>query len=208
MDSELKQLKTGTTILGIVCKDGVVMAGDNRSSIGQSIIFNKSSDKVYPLNEYLVFAGCGSATEAQKVGKLLTAELKLRELKSKQRPTVRQSASLLSNIQVEASAYILAGFDKNGKASLYEITGGHLTQVEDYTASVGSGMPYSLGFLERSWKSNLTIDEGVNLAIESLKASTARDMASGNGMDIYTITKDGIKKVISQRAETVYKNKE
>ncbi|NCO17873.1 proteasome subunit beta [Candidatus Pacearchaeota archaeon CG09_land_8_20_14_0_10_30_9] len=201
-------VKTGTTILGIVCKDGVVMAGDNRATIGGSLIMSKDEKKVYPLNDYLVFSGCGSATEIQKVSKILTAELKLKFLKSKSRPSVRQSASLLSNVQVLQSAFILAGFDEDGSTSLYEITGGFLKKIEDYTASVGSGMPYSLGFLERAWKPTLTVKEGIELAIESIKASSARDVGSGNGIDVYTLTKDGIKKVISQKVEEIYKNRE
>ena len=201
-------VKTGTTILGIVCKDGVVMAGDNRATIGGSLIVSKDEKKVYPLNDYLVFSGCGSATEIQKVSKILTAELKLKFLKSKSRPSVRQSASLLSNVQVSQSAFILAGFDEDGSTSLYEITGGFLKKIEDYTASVGSGMPYSLGFLERAWKPTLTVKEGIELAIESIKASSARDVGSGNGIDVYTLTKDGIKKVISQKVEEIYKNRE
>ncbi|HIH52535.1 proteasome subunit beta [Candidatus Pacearchaeota archaeon] len=201
-------VKTGTTILGIVCKDGVVMAGDNRATIGGSLIMSKDEKKVYPLNDYLVFSGCGSATEIQKVSKILTAELKLKFLKSKSRPSVRQSASLLSNVQVSQSAFILAGFDEDGSTSLYEITGGFLKKIEDYTASVGSGMPYSLGFLERAWKPTLTVKEGIELAIESIKASSARDVGSGNGIDVYTLTKDGIKKVISQKVEEIYKNRE
>lgn len=201
-------VKTGTTILGIVCKDGVVMAADNRVTLGHGLIMDKDMEKVYPLNDYLMFAGCGSATEAQKVSKLLTAELRLKHLKSKKRPTIRESASLLSNIQVQSSAFILGGFDENGSTSIYEITGGFLKQVKDYTASVGSGMPYSLGFLERSWKSNLSVEEGVALAVESLKSSMARDNASGNGIDIFTITKNGIKKVLSQTIESNYKDKE
>ncbi len=201
-------VKTGTTILGIVCKDGVVMAGDNRVTIGSALIVSKDEEKVYPLNDYLVFAGCGSATEAQKAGKVLAAELKLKHLKAKSRPSVRQSASLLSNIQVSQSAFILAGIDSDGTASIYEITGGFLKKISDFTASIGSGMPYALGFLERSWKPNLTVKEGVELAIESIKASSARDIGSGNGIDVYTLTKDGIKKVISQKVEEIYKNKE
>ena len=47
MDSELKNsVKTGTTILGIVCKDGVVMASDNRVTIGQGLIVQKDYEKV------------------------------------------------------------------------------------------------------------------------------------------------------------------
>ena len=204
MDDELKKLKTGTTILGIVCKDGVVMAADRRSTVG-NMIYNKDSEKVRKLNDYLVFSGCGSATESQKVSKLLTAELRLKELKSKSRPTVRQAASLLSNIQVEASAFILAGVDEDKSVHLYDVLGGYLDEVKDYTASVGSGMPFALGYLERSWKPNISVDEGVEIAKEALKSSTARDEASGNGIDIFTLTKSGIKKVVSQEIQPNYK---
>jgi proteasome beta subunit len=208
MDEDIKKniLKTGTTILGIVCKDGVVMAGDKRSGIGNSIIYSKDEDKVFPLNNYLVFAGCGSAAEMQKVSKLLTAELKLKELKSRTRPSVKQSASLLSNIRAEQSAFILAGFDEDGKVSLYDILGGHLGEIKNFTASVGSGMPYVLGLLERQYKKNIDVKEGVELAKEAIKSSTQRDMASGNGIDVYTITKDGIKKVVSQEILPEYKD--
>ena len=206
MDEELKNsvLKTGTTILGIVCKDGVVMAGDRRGSVG-GIIYSKDSEKVKVLNDYILFAGCGSSTEVQKVSKILTAELKLKELRSKSRPSVRQAASLLSNIRVSASAFILAGFDEDGNFSLYDILGGHLGEIKDYTASVGSGMPYVLGLLERQYKKGLTLKEGVELAKESLKSSTQRDSASGNGIDVYTISKDGIKKVVEETIEANYK---
>lgn len=183
------------------------MAADNRISMGQSIIIDKDYEKVYQLNDYLIFSGCGSATETQKLSKVLTAELKLKELRSKSRPTIRQSASLLSNMPAQASAFLLAGMDENEKPSIYEITGGLLKQVKDYSASVGSGMPYALGFLERAWNPDLTIEQGVELAKEALEAAMARDMASGNGIDIYTITKDEIKKVFSKKIESVYKDK-
>jgi len=91
-------LKTGTTILGIVCKDGVVMAADRRTSLGHGLIFHKDSRKVETINDYLVFAGCGSAVETQKVSKLLVAELKLKELKSKSRPSIKQAANLTSTM--------------------------------------------------------------------------------------------------------------
>ena len=207
MDSEIKKsiLKTGTTILGIVCKDGIVMAGDRRGSVGDSLIYNKNTKKVSQLNDYLVFSGCGAATEIQKVSKILTAELRLKQLKSKTRPPVRQAAGLLSNIPVQVSAFILAGIDEDKSVHLYDILGGFLEEVSDYTASVGSGMPYALGYLERSWKSDLSVEEGIQIAKEALKASMSRDMGSGNGMDIYTLTKEGIKKVVSQEIQSSFK---
>src|SRR3990167_4640447 len=99
MDQELKDsiLKTGTTILGIVCKDGVVMAADRQVTAGHAVM-SKRERKVFQVNDYLVMAGCGIAGDIQRVPKILRAELKLKELRSKSRPTVKHAASLLNNM--------------------------------------------------------------------------------------------------------------
>jgi proteasome beta subunit len=199
METELKSsMKTGTTILGIVCKDGVVMAADRRGS-GGGMVLGKDMEKVFPINDYIVMSGCGLAMEIQKIPRYVAAELKLQELKSKVRPSVKQAANLLSNIRISGqSAFLLAGFNRNGTTELYSTDpAGHITKVEDYDANFGSGMSFVLGFLEREYKKGISIEEGVRLAVESVKSSTQRDLASGNGIDVYTITKDGIKKAVS-----------
>lgn len=207
MNSESKNIvRTGTTILGINCKDGVVMAADRQTTIGHSIVFSKNSQKVEKINDYLVFSGCGSATESQKVRKLLVAELKLKELKSKSRPSVRQAASLLSNIRIMESAFLIAGFNEDGSFELYEVTGGLFSKVEDFSASIGSGMPFALGLLERQYKEGMTVREGIEIATEAMKSSIQRDVGSGYGIDIFTITKDGIKKVTEQTIEPNFKD--
>ncbi len=201
-------VKTGTTILGIVCKDGVVMAGDNRASLGNTLVGGKDLQKVLPINDYLLVAIAGHATEAVKSSKLLAAELKLKQLKSKKRPTVKEAASLLSNIPVQASGFLVGGIDENGNASLYEIIGGLSTKVSDFSGSIGSGLMYVLGYLERMWKPDVTVKEGIELAKEAIKASMERDFGTGNGMNIFTITKDGIKEVVRDKTELIYKKRE
>lgn len=219
MDAELKNsiLKTGTTLIGIVCKDGVVMAADRQSTLGSSVVWEKNAKKVSPINNYLVMSGCGVASDANRVPKLLAAELKLKELRSKSRPTIKQAASLLSNMNYsgirqpsmipQQAGFLLAGFNEDGTTELYSILpDGATTKVNDYDASVGSGMPYVLGLLERQYKKDITIKEGVELAKEALKSSTQRDTSSGYGIDIFAITKDGIKKVVSQEIKPEYKD--
>lgn len=198
-------LKTGTTILGIVCKDGVVMAADRRGTAG-GIVLGKNERKVFQINDYIVMSGCGLAMELQKIPKYVAAELKLKELKSKTRPSVKQAVNLLSNIRLSGqSAFLLAGFDEDGVTELYSTDPiGHITKVDDYDANFGSGMPFVLGFLEREYKKGMSVEEGVKLAIESIKASTQRDTSSGNGIDVFTITKDGIKKAVEQEIKPNY----
>jgi proteasome beta subunit len=68
-------------------------------------------------------------------------------------------------------------------------------------------MPYVLGLLERQYNENLSVKEGIELAKEALKSSTQRDIGSGYGIDIFAITKEGIKKVVEQEIVSEYKDK-
>jgi len=218
MDAELKNsiLKTGTTILGIVCKDGVVMAADRQVTAG-TIVMSKDTKKVVQINDYLVTSWTGGAADAQRQGKLISAELKLKELRSKSRPSVKQAANLISSIAYSTIRQpsmipsivgtLVAGFNEDGSFELYTIEpAGTVIKVEDYDANFGSGMPYVLGLLERQYKKNMTLKEGIELAKESLKSSTQRDVGSGYGIDVFTISKEGIKKVVEQTIEPDYKD--
>lgn len=101
---------------------------------------------------------------------------------------------------------LIAGVDESGEIELYTVEpAGGVYKVKEYDANFSSGMPYILGLLERQYKKDLTIKEGIELAKESLKSSTQRDVGSGNGIDVFAITKDGIKHVISEGITPEYK---
>ncbi|MBI2003932.1 hypothetical protein HYS72_00520 [Candidatus Pacearchaeota archaeon] len=148
---------------------------------------------------------------------MLPAELRLKELRSKTRPSIKQSASLLSNISYsgirqpsmipQQAGFLLGGFNEDGTTELYSIEpAGSFVKVEDYDANFGSGMPYVLGLLERQYKKGLSVKEGVELAKEAIKSSTQRDTGSGYGIDVFAITKEGIKKVVEQEIVSEYKD--
>lgn len=219
MDEDLKKniLHSGTTLVGIVCKDGVVMGGDRKSTLGGQIVYQKNAKKVVQINDYLVTSGTGSSSDIDMLQRLAAAQLKLKELKDKKRPTVKESANLISTISYHnirqpsmipfMAGTMVGGFNEDGKAELYSVgPDGSIILVEDFNANFSSGMPYVLGLLERQFKKGLTVKEGVELAIEAVKASSERDTASGYGVDVFTITKDGIKQVSSIKAEAVYKD--
>lgn len=217
MDNELKNsiLKSGTTILGIVCKEGIVMASDRRSTAG-SIVMSKNIQKTVKINDYLVMSGTGNASDIEMQKKVIAAELKLKELKSKKRPSVREAANLIGmityrNIRQPAMipsivGTLVGGLNDDGSAELYTIEpAGTAMKVDDFDANFGSGMPYVLGLLERQFKKDLSIKEGVELAIEAIKSSTQRDLGSGNGIDVFTLSKKGITHEIEQEITPDYK---
>ena len=221
MDAELKKniMSSGTSLVGIVCKDGIVMAGDKRATAGGSIVMNKNTDKIIPINEYLITSGTGVASDIDMLQKLAKAQLRIKELRDKKRPTVREAANLIAainyrNIRQPAMIQFIAGLmvgglNENGETELYSVEpAGSVMKVEDYDANFSSGMPYILGLLERSYKEGLTVEEGVVLAVEAIKSASERDTASGHGIDVFTITKDGIKHVAKQKVEKLYKEHE
>lgn len=218
MEEELKKniLKTGTSLVGIVCKNGVVMAGDRKTTAGGQIVMNKNKQKVVAINDYLVVSGTGTASDIEMLKKLVSAELRLKQLKDGRRPTIKESANLIAMIAYKnirqpsmipfIAGIMVGGLNEKNQAELYSVEpAGTAQKVEDYDANFSSGMPYILGLLERQWKKDLTIEQAIELAIESIKSSSQRDTASGHGVDVFTITKEGIKQVAKQTVESVYK---
>lgn len=217
MDENLKKriLKTGTSLVGIVCKDGVVMAGDRKTTAGGQIVMNKNTQKVCQLNNYLVISGTGVSSDIDLAKKLITAQLKLKELRDKKRPTIKEAASMIAMMSYKnirqpsmipfTAGLMVGGTNSDGKAELYSVEpAGSVMEVEDFDANFSSGMPYILGLLERQYKKGLTVEEGIALAKEAIKSSSERDTASGSGIDVFTITKEGIKHASKQKSEPVY----
>ena len=154
--------------------------------------------------------------------RLLEDLLKIREwlskeLKSKKRPTVKEAANLIGmityqNIRQPAMipsivGTLVAGYNEDGTTELYTVEpAGTAMKVEDFDANFGSGMPFVLGLLERQYNKNISVNEAVEMAIEALKSSTQRDTGSGNGIDVFTITKKGINHVVEQEITSEYKD--
>ena len=217
MDEDIKKmiLKTGTSLVGIICRDGIVMAGDRKSTLGGQIVFTKDTKKVIKINDYIVVSGTGIASDIELARKLIRAELKLKELRDKKRPTVKESANLISmmaykNIRQPSmipfqAGLMIGGLNESGTTELYTVTpDGSIHKVELFDANLSSGMPYILGMLEKNYKKDLTLKEAIELAVDSIKSASERDTASGYGVDVYAITKDGIKQVSKQKSEWKY----
>ena len=217
MNEEISKnmLKSNTSLVGIVCRDGLIMAGDRRATAG-NFIANKNATKVHQVSNYLLVSWTGGVADAQLTHKILAAELRLKELKTKVRPSVKEAANLLCsmifrNIRTPSMVpsivgMIVAGVNPNGTTEMYSIEpAGSVMRVIDYDANFSSGMPYILGLLERQYKKDILVKEGIELAKECIKSSTQRDSGSGNGIDVFTITKDGVQHVVSEEIIPQYK---
>ncbi|MEK6857846.1 MAG: proteasome subunit beta [Nanoarchaeota archaeon] len=197
--------KTGTTTVAIMCKDGIILAADRRATAGY-IAFKKAK-KIVPINDFMAVTTAGDVSEIQLVLKLIKAESKLKDLQTNRLSSATEVANLLSSLvysnlrkmsMVPAiTAFLFAAHDHDG-LHLFEIgPDGSMFPVDDYAAD-GSGSVFALGVLESTYKKNLSIEDGIKLAIKAVNTALQRDIYSGNGIDVVSITEKGVKTVFEK----------
>ncbi len=206
----MEHKKTGTTTIGLVCKDGVVLAADKRVTAGYMIV-DKKFRKIIKISDNVAVTIAGSVSDVQMLIKIIKAQIKLASLRRGKELSVKETTNLLANIVYSnirrpsmipsITGFLVGGKDNKG-FSLYEVgVAGDVIEATDYRAD-GSGSQFALGVLESDYKKDLPIKEATKLAVKSLNAAIQRDIASGNGFDVINITKDGIKRVLEQEINT------
>jgi proteasome beta subunit len=186
-------LKTGTTTVGLVAKDCVVLASDQRATMGL-LIANKTAQKIYKITDRIGATIAGSVADAQAIMDLLRAEAKLFEIQRGKPMRVKALTRLFSNIMFQArGTYLLqclvGGFDDEGPQVFYTDYIGSV--LPDKFTATGSGSPVALGVLEVGYKDDMPRKKAVELAIRSIAAAIERDAATGNSILVSVIDKDG-----------------
>ncbi|MHC1604404.1 MAG: archaeal proteasome endopeptidase complex subunit beta [Candidatus Methanofastidiosia archaeon] len=189
-------VKKGTTTVTLVCKDGVVLAADKRVSLGY-LIAHKNAKKVLKITDYIGITTAGSVGDIQTLVGYLKAEAKLYEIKNGKRMSPKALANLASAILQGQRYYplyawiVLAGMDgKEGQAFSIDPIGG---VSPDKMIATGSGMESAYGILDDRYSENMTIEDAVKLAVRAIAAAISRNMATGDGISLSVITKEGFK---------------
>lgn len=198
MDND--ELKKGTTTIGIVYADGVVLASEHRATMG-NIIAHKEVQKVFKIDDNLGLTVAGLVGDAQLLARYMKAEVELYKLKRGAPMSVKSAATLLSNILRSGGGMggyyyvglIMGGIDREG-GHVYGVDAAGGSIRDDYV-SVGSGSLMAYGVLEDHYKKGLPANEAIDIAVRALSAAMKRDSASGDGMTVVTIGKDGYKEL-------------
>ncbi len=203
-DQDIK--KTGTTTVAIVCKEGIVLAADKRVTSGYLLAYKKF-EKIAKITDNIAVTMAGTVSDVQLLTKLIRAELQLKKIRTNRECTVKEATNLLASLVYQnirklslipgISHFIVGGIDISGLYAYDVGADGSVTECDEYTSS-GSGSVMAYGVLETLYKKDLSVDEGVKLAAKSINAAVQRDIASGNGINIVTVTKDGVKNVLSK----------
>ncbi len=197
LQQKMQALKTGTTTVGLACSDGVILASDRRATMGY-FIASKDVQKVFQIDEKIAMTVAGSVADAQFLVRLLQSECRLYKLRYGRNMTTKNAASLLANMMFQYKYFpywvqlIVAGYDEKAEVYSIDMLGG---VTEERFTSTGSGSPVAYGVIEEGFKSGGAIKENAAVAAKAIAMAMRRDAATGEYVDVVTITKSGFKRL-------------
>ncbi|MCE4619809.1 MAG: archaeal proteasome endopeptidase complex subunit beta [Desulfurococcales archaeon] len=182
----------GTTTVGLIASDYVILAADKRATAG-TLIASRRVKKIVKITDRAAMTVSGLVADAQALADILREEARFYELTNGVKLSIKGLATLLSNILFSSKWFpylvqlIVGGYDV--KPRLYTLDPyGSITE-DQYTAT-GSGSPVAYGVLEDYYREDLTVDEAIEVAKRALKSAILRDSATGDGIDVVIIGKD------------------
>jgi 20S proteasome subunit beta 2 len=200
--------KTGTTIVGLKYKTGVVLAADTRATSGP-VVSDKNCIKIHSLTDQIFCCGAGTAADAERVARMASKELKMFANKYQRPPLVSHCVSLCTHYLHRyqghvGAALIVGGIDSEG-CHLHDIQP-HGSSNSVLFAALGSGSLAAVGFLEHGYKM-MDKDDAIELACSAIKAGILNDQYSGSSIDVCVIDHSGISflrnlRSISMRGDT------
>jgi len=192
-----KAKKTGTTIVGAIFKDGVVLGADTRATSG-NIVADKFCLKIHKAGPNMYCCGAGCAADTEQITKLLYSQMNLDRLNEGREPPVCSACRWLKQRlfryqgHIEA-ALILGGVDADGPYIYSVHPHGSVDRLPYLTS--GSGSLAAMSVLEHNWKPNMELEEVKKLVYEAVSAGVFNDLGSGSNVDLCVI-KDGVKDMI------------
>lgn len=190
-----EQFIPGATAVGIVFNDGVILAAEKRISLG-TYVMSKTGKKTFMLTDKVGAACAGMIADMQILMRQVEALARIRSLEIKRSVPPNSIAKIISVLLFERRYFplltqiIIGGINEKPVIYTLDPLG---SVLPDQYAAVGSGAEMAIGVIESEYKQDIDEDNAKRLAINAIRAAIARDAASGDGVDMLIITKQGSK---------------
>ncbi len=190
-----EQFMPGATAVGIAYKDGVVLGAEKRITLG-SFVRSKTGKKVFRVTDSVGAVCAGMVADMQNLVKEVSVYSKLKELESRKPMKPNSVAKLMSTLMFQnryaplLTQVILGGVGQKPVVYVLDPLG---SVIADQYATVGTGEETAIGVVEAGYSAAMTQKDARDLLVSSIKAAIARDAMSGNGIDILTVDRTGIK---------------
>ena len=195
----------GTTTVGIVCTDGVILSSDTRVTMGY-FVAHKQGKKIYQIDDHMAMTISGGVADAQYVVEVLKVNAKFYKLNNGRPMPIKAASRLVANVLFSARGGLMAqilvgGVDPTGPHIFSLDPFGSLT--EENCVATGSGSPIAYGVLEDKYKEGSEIKDILPVVVRAVDSAMKRDIASGNNFDIAVITKEGYRALTTEEKKEI-----
>jgi 20S proteasome subunit beta 2 len=185
-------MKTGTTIVGIVYKNGVVLGADTRATEGP-IVCDKNCEKIHHISKRIWCCGAGTSADTEAVTGLISSQLELHRMATGQEPRVATACTRLKQHLFQyqghvSAALVLGGVDATG-SHLYTVYPHGSTDRLPY-ATMGSGSLAAMAEFEAHYRDDMDEKEAIDLVDRAIQAGIFNDLGSGGNVDIVVLDKN------------------
>jgi len=185
--------KTGTTIVGMAYKDGIVLGADTRATAGTEVA-EKNCEKIHYLADNIYCCGAGTAADTEKTTDLVSSQLELLRMNTKSQSRIVTANTILRRMLFRyqgqiGAALVLGGCDVNGP-HIYQIYPNGCTAKLPFT-TMGSGSLAAMSVFETEYRDDMTEEEAVTLVKRAILAGVFNDLGSGSNCDTCVIRMDG-----------------
>jgi len=185
-------MKTGTTIVGLICKDAVVLGADTRATEGP-IVADKNCEKIHYIAPNIYCCGAGTAADTENTTELISSQLTLHRLATGRQSRVITACTLLKNMLFKYRGHVSAALVLGG----VDIDGSHLYTIYPHGSSdklpfvtMGSGSLAAMSIFESEYKDHMPVEIAMALVEKAVSAGIHNDLGSGSNIDLYVITRD------------------
>jgi len=191
------EVKTGTTIMAVEYADGVVLGADTRTTMG-SFVYNRVTDKLTALTDYIFCCHSGSAADTQAISDRVRYYLELYTVQMGREPTVRAAASMIQNICYSdrdkiSAGMIVAGWDSKLGGQVYTVPIGGMIQRQPFSIG-GSGSTFMYGHCDSEFRRGMGREDCQRFVLDAVTHAMFRDGSSGGCCRMAVITKDGVQR--------------
>jgi len=186
-----KAMKTGTTICGVVFKDGVVLGADTRATEGP-IVADKNCEKIHYIADNIFCCGAGTSADTESVTNMISAGLELHRLQTGTEPRVCTALQRLKQKLFQyqghiSAALVLGGVDHRG-AHLHTVYPHGSTDSLPY-ATMGSGSLAAMAVMEAGYADDMDEEQAIDLVDRAIQAGIWNDLGSGSNVDVCVISR-------------------
>uniref|UniRef100_A0A8C9KFV4 Proteasome subunit beta n=1 Tax=Panthera tigris altaica TaxID=74533 RepID=A0A8C9KFV4_PANTA len=183
--------KTGTTIAGVVYKDGIVLGADTRATEGM-VVADKNCSKIHFISPNIYCCGAGTAADTDMTTQLISSNLELHSLSTGRLPRVVTANRMLKQMLFRYQGYIGAALVLGG----VDVTGPHLYSIYPHGSTdklpyvtMGSGSLAAMAVFEDKFRPDMEEEEAKKLVSEAIAAGIFNDLGSGSNIDLCVISK-------------------